>query len=278
MEYELKHAGIKGMKWGIRRFQNKDGTLTDAGKKRYAKLQSQLDELDGAKKKTAESEAESTEQKRAKLLTSTDPKELYENRNLLTTNEINDRLNRINSEARLKDLSEGSKKSGYDAVDKVLKFGRKVNEVYEFTNTPVMKLVKKKLGLEEVEKKLGLDEAYKLRDQLSDKQLSDALKRANTEKAIKKMLDDAGEEARKEHQKQVDEYNEKLQKQAEEDSARAEASYSYKGKQLVNHGLDVPVSNITKDTATVNEGKDYISSVSNRSIAGYLPAPKDDDD
>ena len=32
---ELYHHGIKGQKWGIRRFQNKDGSLTPAGKKRY---------------------------------------------------------------------------------------------------------------------------------------------------------------------------------------------------------------------------------------------------
>lgn len=32
---ELEHFGIKGMKWGIRRYQNPDGTLTEAGKKRY---------------------------------------------------------------------------------------------------------------------------------------------------------------------------------------------------------------------------------------------------
>ena len=32
---ELYHHGIKGMKWGIRRYQNEDGSLTAAGKKRY---------------------------------------------------------------------------------------------------------------------------------------------------------------------------------------------------------------------------------------------------
>lgn len=34
---ELVHFGIKGQKWGIRRYENPDGTLTEAGKKRYSK-------------------------------------------------------------------------------------------------------------------------------------------------------------------------------------------------------------------------------------------------
>lgn len=33
----LAHHGIKGQKWGIRRFQNKDGSLTEAGRKRVSK-------------------------------------------------------------------------------------------------------------------------------------------------------------------------------------------------------------------------------------------------
>lgn len=34
---ELYHVGVKGMKWGVRRYQNKDGSLTPAGKKRYGR-------------------------------------------------------------------------------------------------------------------------------------------------------------------------------------------------------------------------------------------------
>jgi hypothetical protein len=35
MKYYLQHHGIKGQKWGVRRYQNEDGSLTPAGKKRY---------------------------------------------------------------------------------------------------------------------------------------------------------------------------------------------------------------------------------------------------
>lgn len=34
----LEHHGILGQKWGVRRYQNKDGTLTDEGKKRYRQI------------------------------------------------------------------------------------------------------------------------------------------------------------------------------------------------------------------------------------------------
>ena len=50
---ELYHHGVKGQRWGIRRYQNKDGSLTTYGKKRYAK---ELAKLEADKKRVRQQE------------------------------------------------------------------------------------------------------------------------------------------------------------------------------------------------------------------------------
>ena len=65
---ELYHHGILGQKWGVRRYQNKDGSLTPAGRKKVAKMKSQYTELTGKQlrrsptKKSSSSNSESKPQ------------------------------------------------------------------------------------------------------------------------------------------------------------------------------------------------------------------------
>lgn len=197
----LQHWGIKGQKWGRRRFQNKDGSLTPEGRKRYGDNSESTDgygktpklsrkqRKEQARKAVEEAkareEAETVEQKRERLLKSSDASELYKNRDLLSTAEINERLNRIDTERRLAKAAEDAqpaKKTFTDKVDAALKVGRKINEVYEFTNTPVMKAVKKKLGLskgDDDEKLMSFKEVYEKRNELPDNVLKRYAERYN---------------------------------------------------------------------------------------------------
>lgn len=94
----IRHYGIKGMKWGVRRFQNKDGTLTAAGKKREA----------------AKSARDAN---RAEIQ---DRKEAYKNRRTLSDEEISSRVRRLEQEKRLKSLTEDDITPGRSAVKKLL--------------------------------------------------------------------------------------------------------------------------------------------------------------
>ena len=51
MEYAIYHHGIKGQKWGVRRFQNKDGSLTAKGRQRYGETADKREETPEERKK-----------------------------------------------------------------------------------------------------------------------------------------------------------------------------------------------------------------------------------
>lgn len=82
-EVWLAHHGIKGQKWGIRRFQNNDGSLTEAGRKRYLNSDDPLNRR-GEKELAVEDSKryEKSKNKLKKKLAETDKKidDLYEKR------------------------------------------------------------------------------------------------------------------------------------------------------------------------------------------------------
>ena len=191
---ELYHHGTKGMKWGRRLYQYEDGSLTPLGRIHYrdpkARAQIKRQATVEAKKqaaKTAAEEAAELEAKRKQLLKSNDAAELYKNRDLLSTDEINERINRLNTEKRLADLVPHAKTKGEKFVEGIKKAGKTANDIYGFTQTPVMKALTKKLGIGKDDgdnKKFDLDKIYKNLDKLSDKEVKDASERISNSNKI----------------------------------------------------------------------------------------------
>lgn len=60
---ELYHWGVKGQKWGVRRYRNKDGTLTEAGKKRYSEMSDDARAVEELRRKPVEQMSNSELQK-----------------------------------------------------------------------------------------------------------------------------------------------------------------------------------------------------------------------
>lgn len=86
---ELMHHGILGMKWGVRRYQNKDGSLTPAGKRRV-----QTGEI-GKSSDSAVSSASSYKRSVKEM----------------SDSELRDKISRLELEKRYKDLSKSSEQA-----------------------------------------------------------------------------------------------------------------------------------------------------------------------
>lgn len=113
----LTHHGILGMKWGVRRYQNADGSLTAAGKKRQKKQQAKNLEKARKTREEKKQQEQATEEKRKAILNSRSAKDLYENAHLFTTKELQDAHFRLQLEKNIKDLSPKEKTKVQKALD-----------------------------------------------------------------------------------------------------------------------------------------------------------------
>lgn len=86
----LCHYGIFGMHWGVRRFQNKDGSLTPEGRRHYyGSEMTRNEKLKMTRARNAELKA-----KKDKLIAKGDKQALYKNRELFTDEEYDDAMKR----------------------------------------------------------------------------------------------------------------------------------------------------------------------------------------
>jgi hypothetical protein len=99
----VAHFGVKGMKWGIRRYQNNDGSLTTTGKTRYSRKRT---------KKTLSNED---------IIKNADARTIEENISRLSTKELNEATMRANMKRQLGDISKVEKTRGRRAAMEVIR-------------------------------------------------------------------------------------------------------------------------------------------------------------
>ena len=117
---EIKHHGIKGQKWGVRRFQNADGSLTADGRKRYGSedmrnVKKQVDNgknvVDGVKRSKAKAAEKRTEKK------------IKDDLSQMSDQELRDIVNRLNMEERyMQVMKTRDVQVGKSKVDKILDY------------------------------------------------------------------------------------------------------------------------------------------------------------
>lgn len=135
---ELMHHGIPGMKWGVRRYQNKDGTLTAKGKARYEKemaklkeeervlknkqrTKAKIDKLEAKKQELADKKAELEGKKKPAQSSEAPKKTTAAKRSLsdMDDKELEAAVRRMNLEERYKQLNPPQVSAGKKFLDSV---------------------------------------------------------------------------------------------------------------------------------------------------------------
>lgn len=120
----LMHYGVKGMKWGVRRYQNPDGTLTAEGRRRKKKIQNAIVGALFYNKKYRNEDGSLNDEGKARKSKGKQYTEDYWNAHdnkdpkYMTDKELQRRINRLNNENQYKNLNKSTVRKGSEKIAK----------------------------------------------------------------------------------------------------------------------------------------------------------------
>ena len=221
---ELYHHGIKGQKWGVRRFQNLDRTLTALGKIRYGA---------GKVAETAGKAAKATGKAVAKVAKSVKDKAVtrYKRKhiNAMTVQELREYTNRLNMEAAYKEAKKRNRGPVKKVVGDILqKAGNKIVDraLNELTNKI----------FDKPDKTTDYEAVLKDPKKFSDKEVADATKRMANINAMEKM---SGSSAKSESKSDSPKKDTPSDESAPKSSSSTKSAVS-SGKSFVERFRNIP--------------------------------------
>lgn len=239
-EDDLYHWGIKGMKWGVRRYQNADGSLTSAGRKRYMNPDGTLNEKGKKKFGDKESGGESSGSSKSSSSTPSVSKIASD----MSDADLQARVNRLRNEDAYRDLS---KKLGYDEpkteidiqIAQMEKQKRYLELQRDINNLTPKKVSKGKKLMETLMNKViepaATSAGKKLLEQyLTDKGMEKLKKKADE---VKDKVDKSKERVEKKEEKKARKEAEKASKEAER---KSDKDYRKAEKQSGRYDPDDP--------------------------------------
>ena len=144
---DLRHQGILGMKWGVRRYQNKDGTLTEEGKARLRARRDKFEAKEAKKRIKAEKRAAREKARKEKKLSNPDPKWIEKNMHKLTNEELYKAIERIKVKKNIEDIQKERLNIGKQKADTIIGYGNSLNNMLKFINSDAGKAIREKLGM-----------------------------------------------------------------------------------------------------------------------------------